>query len=70
MKASLTLEKKLTPKYRKYRVPDSINPKRYTQGQIVIQMAKVKERLLKVAREKQQVIYKGIPIRPSALAFQ
>ena len=70
MKAFLILEKKLIPKYRKYRVPDSINPKRNTQGQIVIQMEKDKERLLKVAREKQQVIYKGIPIRPSALAFQ
>ena len=35
---------------------------RHTKNKV----AKVKERILKVAREKQRIIYKGIPIRLSA----
>ena len=44
------------------RVPYRINPKRNMPRHIVIKMAKVKgkERLLKAARENQQIIYKGI----------
>ena len=42
--------------------------KRTTPRHIVIKMAKIKdkERILKEAREKQQVTYKGTPIRLSA----
>ena len=43
-----------------------MTPKRHTTGHITIKMAKVKERILKEAREKQRVSYKGIPIRLSA----
>ena len=41
------------------------NPKRPTARHIIIKMAKFqdKERILKAAREKQEVTYKGAPIR-------
>ena len=45
------------------RIPNSSNPKKFTPRQVVIEMAKVKEKILKAAREKQNVMYKGIPIR-------
>ena len=47
------------------RVPYRINPRRNTPRHIVIKMAKIKnkEKLLKAAREKQQITYKGTPIR-------
>ena len=47
------------------RVPSKRNPKRPTARHIIIKMAKFqgKERILKVAREKQEVTYKGAPIR-------
>ena len=47
------------------RVPKKRNPKRPTARHIIIKMAKFqgKERILKVAREKQEVTYKGAPIR-------
>ena len=48
------------------RAPYKLNPKRPTPRHIIIKMAKVKERLLKAAREKQSVNYKGTPIRLSA----
>ena len=45
-----------------------MNPKRSTPRHTIIKMAKskVKERLLKAAREKQLLTYKGTPIRQSA----
>ena len=45
-----------------------MNPKRPTPRHIIIKIAKVKEkeRILKAAREKQVVTYKGIPIRLTA----
>ena len=46
--------------------PKQDKPKRPTPIHIIIKMAKVKERIIKVAREKQRVNYKGTPIRPSA----
>ena len=51
-----------------WRVPNKMNPNRPTARHIIIKMSKVKdkERILKAAREKQRVIYKGIPIRLSA----
>ena len=44
-------------------------PKRNTPGHTVNKMTKVKERILKAAREKQQISYKGILIRLSAYFF-
>ena len=45
-----------------------MNPKRPTSSHIIMKMPKVKDkgRILKVAREKQLVIYRGVPIRLSA----
>ena len=50
------------------RAPNKLNPNRSTSRHIVIKMAKVKgkERILKAAREKQSINYKGTPIRLSA----
>ena len=50
------------------RIPNTINPKRTTPWQIVIKMAKIKdkERILKAARKKQHVTYKGTPVQLSA----
>ena len=44
-----------------------MDPKRTTPQHIIIKMSKVKdkERILKAAREKQGVNYKGVPIRLS-----
>ena len=47
-------------------VPNKMTPKRHTTRHIIIKMVKVKERILKEAREKQRVSYKGTPIRLSA----
>ena len=48
------------------RVPNKMNPNRPAPRHMIIKMAKVKERILKAAREKQRVNYKGNPIRLSA----
>ena len=49
------------------RVPKTLDPRRNTPRHIVITLAKIKEeRILKVAREKETVTYKGVPIRLSA----
>ena len=50
------------------RVPYRINPRRNMPRHILIKLSKTKnkEKILKVAREKQQIIYKGIPIRLTA----
>ena len=47
------------------RVPYRINPRRNTPRHILIKLSKIKykEKILKAAREKQQITYKGIPIR-------
>ena len=45
---------------------NKLNPNRPTPRHTIIKMAKVKERILKAAREKQSVNYKGTPIRLSA----
>ncbi|KAK1346554.1 LOW QUALITY PROTEIN: hypothetical protein QTO34_000411 [Cnephaeus nilssonii] len=49
------------------RVPSRINPKRPTPRHVIISMANIndKERILKAARERQRVTYKGTPIRLS-----
>ena len=50
------------------RAPYKINPRRNTPRHILIKLSKFKynEKILKAAREKQQIIYKGIPIRLTA----
>ena len=47
--------------------PNKLNKNRPTLRHIIIKMAKVKdkERILKTAREKQRVSYKGTPIKLS-----
>ena len=47
------------------KVPIKSNPKTPTPTQIIIKMAKFqnKERILKAAREKQELTHKGAPIR-------
>ena len=47
------------------RVPGRINPRRNTQRHILIKLSKIKnkEKILKAAREKQQIIYQGISIK-------
>ena len=49
------------------KVPNKINPKRFTPRLIIIKMAQVKdkEKILKAARGIQLVTYKGTPIRLS-----
>ena len=50
------------------RVPYRINPRRNTPRHIVIKLVKIKhrEKLLKAAREKRQITYKGTPTRLTA----
>jgi len=50
------------------RPPNKLNPNRPTPRHVIIKMAKVKgeERILKAAREKQSINYKGTPIGLSA----
>ena len=45
-----------------------MDPRRNTPKHIIITLSKIKdkERLYKAAREKETVIYKGVPIRLSA----
>ena len=47
------------------RVPYRINPRRNTPRHILIKLSKIKykEKILKAAKEKQQIKYKGSPIR-------
>ena len=49
------------------RVPYRINPRRNTPRQILVKLTRTrhKERILKETREKQQVTFKGNPIRLS-----
>ena len=49
-------------------VPYRINPRRNRPRHILIKLSKIKykENILKAAREKQQITYKGIPIRLAA----
>ena len=50
------------------RVPNKLDPKRTTPRHIIIKMPKVKDKesILKGARERQRITYKGVPIRLSA----
>ena len=50
------------------RVPNRMNPRRNTPRHILIKLTNIKhkEQILKIAREKQQITHKGIPIRITA----
>ena len=47
------------------RVPKKLDPREHTPRHIVIALPRIKdkERILKAAREKETVTYKGVPIR-------
>ena len=49
-------------------VPKKLSPKKHTPKYIIIKLPKIKdkERILKAAREKETVTYKGVTIRLSA----
>ena len=48
--------------------PNTLDPRKHTPRHILITLPKIKqkERILEAAREKNTVIYKGVPIRLSA----
>ena len=50
------------------RVPKKLDPRKHTPKHIILTLPKIKdkERILKVAREKETITYKGVPIRLSA----
>ena len=50
------------------RVPKKLDPRKHTPRHIIITLARIKDkdRILKAAREKETVTYKGVPIRLSA----
>ena len=48
------------------RVPKKLDPRKHTPRHIRITVPKIKERILKAAREKETVTYKGVPLRLSA----
>ena len=50
------------------RVPKKLDPRKHTPRNIIIKLPKIKhkERILKAAREKDTVTYKGVPIKLSA----
>ena len=50
------------------RVPKKLDPRKHTQRHTIIALSKIKgkEIILKAAREKETVTYKGVPIRLSA----
>ena len=50
------------------RIPNKMDAKRPTPRHIIIKMSKVKdkERILRAAREKKLVTYRGVPIQLSA----
>ena len=59
------MREKATQLQETLRVPIKRNPKRPTATRIINKMAKFqqKERILKAAREKEEVTYKGAPIK-------
>ena len=54
------------------RIPNRINPRQKTPRHILIKLTKIKhkEKILKAAREKQQITHKGIPIRITDLSIE
>ena len=47
------------------RVPKKLDPRRNTSRHIIIKLPKIKdkERILKAAKQKETVTYKGVPIK-------
>ena len=62
------MREKVTQIQEAQRVPTKRNLKRPTPRHITIKMAKFddKERILKAARGKQEITYKGVPIKLAA----
>ena len=62
------MREKVTQIQETQRVPIKRNPKRPTSRHIIIKMVKFqdRERILKAVREKQEITYKGAPIRLAA----
>ena len=62
------MREKVTQIQETQRIPVKRNPKRPMSRHIIIKMAKFqdKERILRRAREKQEVTYRGAPIRVAA----
>jgi len=60
LKTSLKLGRKESPKPKKPRVPNRINPRQDTPRRILIKLTKIKfkEQILKAVREKQQITLK------------
>ena len=50
------------------RVPKKLDPRKHTPRHIIITLPKIKDkaRILKAARKKEKITYKGVPIRLSA----
>ena len=50
------------------RVPNKLDPWKHTPRHIILTLPKIKdkEKILKAAREKETVMYKGVPIKLSA----
>ena len=50
------------------RVPKKLDPRKHTPKHIILTLPKIKdkERILKVARDKETITYKGVPMRLSA----
>ena len=50
------------------RVPKKLDPRKHTPRHIILTLPKIKdkERIFKAAREKETIIYKGVPIKLSA----
>ena len=59
------VKEKHTQVWKAQRVTDKLDPKRPTQGYIIIKITRLKDKeiILKTAREKQGVVYKKAPIR-------
>ena len=68
MENFLNLSKDFQEVQEAQRVPKKLDPRRNTPRHIIITLPKIKEqeRILKAAREKETVTYKGVPIRLSA----
>ena len=51
-----------------HRVPKKLDPRKHTPRHIIITLPKIKDKktILKAARGKERVTYKGVPIRLSA----
>ena len=61
------MREKVTQIQETQRIPNMSNPKRPTSRHIIIKMGKFQDKeILKAAREKQEVTYKGAPIRLAA----